>query len=52
MLRQDMTNGEFSEFSEFAGNNDFGNNGGDFAEEVVADIQNYIIPERKLNLLI
>lgn len=52
MLRQDMTNGEFSEFSEFASNNAFGNNDGDFAEEVVADIQNYIIPERKLNLLI
>lgn len=52
MLRQDMTNGEFSEFSEFASNNAFGNNGGDFTEEVVADIQNYIIPERKLNLLI
>ena len=52
MLRQDMTNGEFSEFSEFASNNSFGNNGGDFAEEVVTDIQNYIIPERKLNLLI
>lgn len=52
MLRQDMTNGEFSEFSEFASNNAFGNNGGDSTEEVVADIQNYFITERKLNLLI
>ena len=52
MLRQDMPNEEFPEFSDFANNNAFGNNGGDFAEEVVADIKNYIIPERKLNLLI
>lgn len=52
MLRQDMPDGEFPEFSEFANNNAFGNNGGDSAEEVVADIKNYIIPERKLNLLI
>ena len=51
MLRQDMPNNE--EFSEFADNNSFGRfGGGDFAEEVVADIRNYIVPERKLNLLI
>lgn len=51
MLRQDMPNKE--EFSEFADNNSFGRfGGGDFAEEVVADIRNYIVPERKLNLLI
>lgn len=51
MLRQDMPNNE--EFSEFADNNSFGRfGGGDFAEETVADIRNYIVPERKLNLLI
>lgn len=50
MLRQDMPN---EEFSEFADNNSFGRfGGGDFAEEVVTDIRNYIVPERKLNLLI
>lgn len=50
MLRQDMPN---EEFSEFADNNSFGRfGGGDFSEEVVADIRNYIVPERKLNLLI
>ena len=52
MLRQDMPN---EEFSEFADNNSFGRFGGedgDFAEEVVTDIRNYIVPERKLNLLI
>lgn len=50
MLRQDMPN---EEFSEFADNNSFGRfGGGDFAEETVADIRNYIVPERKLNLLI
>ena len=51
MLRQDMPDNE--EFSEFADNNSFGRfGGGDFAEETVADIRNYIVPERKLNLLI
>lgn len=52
MLRQDMPN---EEFLEFADNNPFGifdNEDGDFAEEMAADIRNYIIPERKLNLLI
>mgnify|MGYP004659749827 FL=1 len=52
MLRQDMPN---EEFSEFADNNSFGRFGGedgDFAEEVVTDIRNYIVQERKLNLLI
>ena len=50
MLRQDMPN---EEFSEFTNNNSFGRFGvEDFAEEVVADIRNYIVPERKLNLLI
>lgn len=52
MLRQDMPN---EEFSEFADNNSFGRFGGedgDFVEETVEDIRNYIVPERKLNLLI
>ncbi|TKZ36024.1 flagellar hook-length control protein FliK [Brachyspira catarrhinii] len=52
MLRQDMPN---EEFSEFADNNSFGRFGGedgDFVEEVVEDVKNYIVPERKLNLLI
>lgn len=52
MLRQDMPN---EEFPEFADNNLFGifnDESGDFAEEMAADIINYIVPERKLNLLI
>lgn len=52
MLRQDMPN---EEFPEFADNNPFGifnDESGDFAEEMAADIINYIVPERKLNLLI
>lgn len=52
MLRQDMPN---EEFPEFADNNPFGifnEEGEDFAEEMAADIINYIVPERKLNLLI
>lgn len=52
MLRQDMPN---EEFSEFADNNSFGRFGGedgDFVEETIEDIRNYIVPERKLNLLI
>ena len=52
MLRQDMPN---EEFLEFADNNSFGRFGGedgDFVEETVEDIRNYIVPERKLNLLI
>lgn len=52
MLRQDMPN---EEFPEFADNNPFGifnDESGDFTEEMAADIINYIVPERKLNLLI
>ena len=52
MLRQDMPN---DEFPEFADNNPFGifnDESGNFAEEMAADIINYIVPERKLNLLI
>ena len=52
MLRQDMPN---EEFPEFADNNPFGifnDESGDFAEDMAADIINYIVPERKLNLLI
>ena len=52
MLRQDMPN---EEFPEFADNNLFGifnDESGDFTEEMAADIINYIVPERKLNLLI
>ena len=52
MLRQDMPNN--GEFGEELNNNgtrfNFENN--DNAEEVNADIKNYIVPERKLNLLI
>lgn len=52
MLRQDMpNNGEFGEELNNNGNRfNFENN--DNAEEVNADIKNYIVPERKLNLLI
>ena len=52
MLRQDMPN---EEFSEFADNNSFGrfvSEDGDFVEETIEDIRNYMVPERKLNLLI
>ena len=52
MLRQDMPN---EEFSEFADNNSFGRfvrEDEDFVEETIEDIRNYIVPERKLNLLI
>ena len=52
MLRQDMPNEEFSEFADNNSFGRFGGEGGDFAEEVVEDIRNYIVPERKLNLLI
>lgn len=52
MLRQDMPNGEFAEFDDNNPFKGFANEAGDFAEEVKADIRNYIIPERKLNLLI
>ena len=52
MLRQDMPNEEFSEFADGNPFGKFGREGGDFAEEVVTDIRNYIVPERKLNLLI
>ena len=52
MLRQDMPNEEFLEFANGNPFGKFGREGGDFAEEVVTDIRNYIVPERKLNLLI
>ena len=52
MLRQDMPNEEFSEFADGNPFGKFGREGGDFTEEVVTDIRNYIVPERKLNLLI
>ena len=52
MLRQDMPNEEFSEFADGNPFGKFGKEGGDFTEEVVTDIRNYIVPERKLNLLI
>ena len=52
MLRQDMPNEEFSEFADDNPFGKFGREGGDFTEEVVTDIRNYIVPERKLNLLI
>lgn len=52
MLRQDMPNEEFSEFADNNPFGKFGREGGDLAEEVVTDIRNYIVPERKLNLLI
>ena len=52
MLRQDMPNEEFLEFANGNPFGKFGREGGDFAEEVVTDIRNYIVQERKLNLLI
>ena len=52
MLRQDMPNEEFFEFANGNPFGKFGREGGDFAEEVVTDIRNYIVQERKLNLLI
>ena len=52
MLRQDMPNEEFSEFANGNPFGRFGGEDGDFVEERVEDIRNYIVPERKLNLLI
>lgn len=52
MLREDMQNEGFSEFEDNNPFRIFDNEDGDFTEEIVADIRNYIVPERKLNLLI
>ena len=52
MLRQDMPNdGGFGEESEAIGNR-FASENSNNVEEVKADIKAYIVPERKLNLLI
>lgn len=53
MLRQDMPNNEggFGEELENIGNR-FASENIDNVEEVKADIKAYIVPERKLNLLI
>ncbi len=50
MLKQDMPNNE-GEFQNFERGFGFENNGSNI-EEVKTDIKAYIIPERKLNLLI
>ena len=52
MLRQDMPNDGFAEELENLANNRLSMNNIDDVEEVKADIKAYIVPERKLNLLI